>query len=249
MVCSQDYEKTLIEGNKWDVTHVFGMGGVTKFTEIVGCDTLIEENIYSIVTRYYYANEIIGSEVSRAYLREDTINKQVFRLENANDIELLILEYSLNVGDSMFIYDEYYPVVDVSYETWFGEERRTLYIGTSFEFVEGIGFNPYGVSWGDNETAAWGFSNIGKTCEGSVSTAEIDVNVQYEVFPNPSDGYVELGVASGYNKRTNVEVLDLKGRTILKRELQDDLIIDLSEFQSGMYIISINGVKKKVIKM
>ena len=52
LVTSQDYEQTIVEGNRWDVTYWYGMGFGNAFSEVVHCDTIIDQTSYSISITY-----------------------------------------------------------------------------------------------------------------------------------------------------------------------------------------------------
>ncbi|MFT6334503.1 MAG: hypothetical protein ACI86M_001235 [Saprospiraceae bacterium] len=43
LASSQEYEPTLVEGNRWDISFILGMGDATLISEIVHCDTIIDQ--------------------------------------------------------------------------------------------------------------------------------------------------------------------------------------------------------------
>lgn len=84
-----------------------------------------------------------------------------------------------------------------------------------------------------------------------LSSSSFDITSNINVYPNPTNGNVNIVV----NNLTNVSVsvYDLNGRTILNKELScNENSIDISNFQSGMYLFKIKSKEgetvKKVIK-
>lgn len=47
LASSQEYEPTLVEGNSWDISFILGLGDATLISEIVDCDTVIDQNLTS----------------------------------------------------------------------------------------------------------------------------------------------------------------------------------------------------------
>jgi len=79
-------------------------------------------------------------------------------------------------------------------------------------------------------------------------------DISVALYPNPSRDAVTLSF-SHYDRIELVEVFDTNGRRILSKELNqqlDSLQLDLSNFQSGLYVVSIKTqtqrYKKKVLK-
>ena len=69
-----------------------------------------------------------------------------------------------------------------------------------------------------------------------------ELNLGYEVYPNPADEYVTIDMI---NEHTNVtlRVVDMTGKVLLIEEM-DRLIhtnLDISRFKAGMYLIQINS--------
>lgn len=68
-------------------------------------------------------------------------------------------------------------------------------------------------------------------------------NDMIRVFPNPSNGLYNIRINQFIGK-VNIQVVDINGRVILNNNNVDfniEKTIDLSSFQSGMYILKVNG--------
>ncbi|MFT6334502.1 MAG: hypothetical protein ACI86M_001234 [Saprospiraceae bacterium] len=190
--------------------------------------------------------------MKRAYVREDTIEKKIFRKERINAPESLIIDYSLEYGDTTYANNHQFIVEYVSYQEWFGEMRKTIKVKEDFSgigliFVEGFGIAYKGIFF-EGPFSYWSFQNVGDICENTVSVETYKENA-FKAYPNPTNGLLKLELPVGYAKEAKVKVLDINGKIIHKRQIGNNLTIDISIFQSGLYFIDINGVKKKVIKL
>jgi hypothetical protein len=246
LASSQEYEPTIVEGNRWDINYVFGMGGISRFSDVLSCDTLIDNQVYTLAITYWRneENELLSVK-SRAYLREDTNNRIIYRKESLNDAEDIFIDFSLEVGDTTW---NGYIIESIGTEHWFDKDRRTMHLTNGFIFIEGVGHYAFGIFWGD-WYSNWNFYNVGDICDDPVSNVDLDINTEYIIYPNPTYDYVRLKFPVGYEIKSNLKVLDINGRIIQKQRIGDNLIVDLSRLQAGLYFIDINGVKKEVIKI
>jgi hypothetical protein len=87
-------------------------------------------------------------------------------------------------------------------------------------------------------------SNVLVIVDGSCDyTASIDENqMGLSMYPNPTSGL--LYIAKSQIGAACVEVLDLNGKVLQTNLLHQELMIDLSTYQKGMYVIKVqmNGV-------
>jgi hypothetical protein len=77
----------------------------------------------------------------------------------------------------------------------------------------------------------------------SVGLSEIN-EANFKIYPNPSKGIfnIELGVS----QQQNLQVFDMQGRIVREfRANQPTVVMDLSEMQSGIYFLSIEGTDKR----
>jgi hypothetical protein len=77
--------------------------------------------------------------------------------------------------------------------------------------------------------------------------------LNFKIFPNPTHGVLTMDISNLNNdQKVNYFVTDMKGRTMIKREVKYSTTfkIDLSEFPAGIYILSaIIGEQRKEWKI
>ena len=92
----------------------------------------------------------------------------------------------------------------------------------------------------------------GSACTFSVNYFENDDLVR--IYPNPNNGNFNIRI-NNYIGKVNIQVIDINGRIVnefINEDFNIEKSLNLSSFQSGMYIIKINGdnlnYTKKIIK-
>ncbi len=66
---------------------------------------------------------------------------------------------------------------------------------------------------------------------------------KFEVFPNPADK--ELTIL-GLDYGSKFRIIDVAGRVVLQEVYQDQLPIDISYLESGIYLIESDGITQKI---
>ncbi len=66
---------------------------------------------------------------------------------------------------------------------------------------------------------------------------------QFEVFPNPTDE--ELTII-GLDYGSGFKIIDVSGRIVLHGVYEDQLPIDISYLESGIYLIESEGITQKI---
>ena len=70
------------------------------------------------------------------------------------------------------------------------------------------------------------------------------------VFPNPTEDFINIRLNN--MKNVSIEIVNLQGKIIYRRNAVNDTTIDLSSWQTGLYLIKITGkdfeCTKKVLK-
>jgi hypothetical protein len=66
-------------------------------------------------------------------------------------------------------------------------------------------------------------------------TADIQDNLNWEVFPNPTTGILEIQMDD--NNPFVVSILDLLGRKLIEQETVSNKSIDMSNLPNGVYIV------------
>jgi uncharacterized repeat protein (TIGR02543 family) len=70
-------------------------------------------------------------------------------------------------------------------------------------------------------------------------------NELFEVYPNPSTGYIYVKVG---NNLTRVTLYDLNGSIMVSEEITEKTAIDISSLAKGVYTLKANGKTAKVVK-
>ena len=71
------------------------------------------------------------------------------------------------------------------------------------------------------------------------SSLDENENIEYSVFPNPSNG--EINISSFNNSNYNVKITNYLGDLILSKSLNENSSFDLSEYSKGIYLIEISN--------
>jgi hypothetical protein len=249
----------------WNVAY-FVMSDWTLTDSLIVCnDTIINSYTYKYV-------KDIGSMNFDGFLREDTMTGEVwYKDKSYNQEEFLIMDLSLNVGDTFIMHKSQFPedsiaVVDsIKYnggsKIIFLSPKIVLW-NENLTFIEGIGpnagiifqlyqtvnFYPEGsrllCSYKDDIQA---YTNTGPPFYGKchVLLGSIEENQsensELRVFPNPSIDKVQIEY-DGY-KPYSLEVFDYTGKYIESRENIFSLRyeLDMTDYIGGLYFIKTIG--------
>jgi hypothetical protein len=114
------------------------------------------------------------------------------------------------------------------------------------------------------DPAIYNYSVIVSTNNGCENSDEIDITVIEEdgvnelqisnlftISPNPGNGIFNIHFKSQTTEPFTIEVLDIKGREVLRTSLQSGITkaeIDLREFEKGLYLFYLNGKDSAFVK-
>lgn len=213
-----------------------------------------------------------------SFIREDSIARKVFNLPALNlDLfcdtdEHLLFDFSLAPGDTLntciytFIggdpnHNPAFGIVDSIKATEVFEKNRTtfcsygypLHGGLAFEgevqIFEGVGLANYGLY---HEPLTY----LVDFCEGDMeacgilsSDATIENKKDVTIFPNPTNGILQIGIEE--KKLKNIRVYSMMGE--LLAEFVQTGTIDISQLAGGVYFLELNlendqRIVEKVIK-
>jgi subtilisin family serine protease len=71
-------------------------------------------------------------------------------------------------------------------------------------------------------------------------------SLEAKIYPNPSSSYI--AIQSNENKKLDVEIINLQGRTVIKSSVVSDEKIDISQLPTGQYLININEGARRVVE-
>jgi hypothetical protein len=81
-------------------------------------------------------------------------------------------------------------------------------------------------------------------------TDEPETNKDFTVYPNPTEGFVNIKVPDYFENNFFVEVLNISGEILLKKNYENkNAVLNLSPFTNGSYIISIKDQKHSLLKI
>jgi len=279
-LCSQQYTSLVKSGATW-INFFSEEYPLTQYRAYrIEGDTMINSIIYSKMFLYKLGYDVsdqlaFGDKSLYAFLREDTISKQVFQLgyidnwgeveyEDCSDLsnsteEFLLYDFSLSIGDTLgnCQLDEYEhnsTIVKDTIELVYGELRRILYNQNSLKLIEGIGYED-GIYMNAHTWvhAGWGYglknfcldSNI--NCQLISRTNDLAA-LKINIYPNPTPSHSYVRASETIS---NIEVIHPSGKIELKLKNPNELINAIS-LADGIYIIKIiieNDVYfKKIIK-
>ncbi len=260
----------LIKSNKfWDVQFtdgsICGLSGGGRF--FIQGDTIISGKKYNIVRGYgivpvnsgpYCPPFAIDESISgiHCFLREDTIEKKVYKYETIYSQEDLYYDFSLSIGDTLkshyatIVFGTTLIVTNVSLISLNnGELRKKFFLNNGEYYIESIGggskglaeylFNTLGGSSiqecvFENGVQLWYYD----PCFGYLNINKAQNVENVSIYPNPSTDFINI---SGVVGEFTMAVYDYSGRLILQGENQKN--IELSRFRSGIYMIKIVSEK------
>ncbi len=95
-------------------------------------------------------------------------------------------------------------------------------------------------------------SIIGVTVDMFVNTIELDESLRFDLYPNPANTNVVLDLKFLETRNTTLKIYDALGRLVYDRALgfvqKDQLILDLKDFNQGIYWIQLNADVAQYVK-
>jgi hypothetical protein len=171
----------------------------------------------------YYPYQISASDRTvLAYIREDTLNKEVYCMPALNydafcdTKEHLLLDFNQKVGDTITacnlrihsgwpISNQYFTIDSIKMEEVYGNNRKTFYFNgyqygglpfiSSLRFMEGVGLENNLIFYVDQKVKFVDF------CEGTLAACNIissskevplDVSIKIAITPNPTANFIKL---------------------------------------------------------
>ncbi len=208
-------------------------------------DTIINfETYYAILANGY------------GYVREDTIEKKVWFLNNF-DTEVLLYDFSLGIGDTTELLG---LVVDTITEEVINQTTRKKYWLSNGEvWIEGIGsslgiLRRNMIGWVgatfwllcayENEELVYQNPDY-NTCYIQTSVKEVEGET-ISIYPNPAKETVYIKNLP--NKINTVEVCDITGKVLRIVDLNKTESINISNLKQGVYFIKAGRFVQKFIK-
>lgn len=242
----------------------YGFTGSIKFSpnsEWLSCSNRGGEGTLEL---FHFDNEtgvVTGGqhvEVSSIYGMEFSSDNSKLYVGSAGGIQALkpIYQFDLSLGDDSLILASPVPVSDPvnSWEFHLAPDCRIYFRGPNDDQLGVIHYpnfqgtncevDPYyySIGWGSgtglpNQVK---FNNgNGQTCYGPSEVAEVKRNSEVMVYPNPTNSYVNLESEAFLDQ---VWLMDMAGRRLMPLNYNGTTWqADLTQFSSGMYLLSITS--------
>jgi len=82
----------------------------------------------------------------------------------------------------------------------------------------------------------------------TLSTENHQINLNFSIYPNPCMGWISIKTKDK-SEKINLQIINLNGKILLEKEMQDNEILDLSAFPHGLYIIRTKEDQGKILKL
>jgi len=256
LLSAQAYEKTVVVGKQWDAECNAGMGQYFIWQFTLKCDTVINSKNYLVL----YLDDLYvppggggyDYDVIQAFVREDTIEQKVYRLEADSTEEVLIFDFMLEVGDTFYVEGYQSTVVDVSTQYFYGKNRKRIVLYPSRVFYEGLGFADAGLYAFTCGPGLLDFRHVDTlSCPGvTTNIGDISETERINIYPNPARDQINIALSSSANQsEKNGKIISLTGQVVRSFTIQDSRDISVETLPAGLYFIEIEDyqIEKLII--
>ncbi len=242
----------------------------TKYIKFSG-DTIIETKHYKKVMRSDDEFMTTWYHYDDYYIREDT-SKKVFLYTNGED--KLIYDFGVNIGDTINLEygDSFIACVDTIYtENVLGINRKKIILRDSSGY-NAIWYEKIGNITEQNillPTYGYGFSGITGPITGILCVKEngnliyqnpnysecfylTDINTGQlnnttKIYPNPAKNNLYISIDNN-NLNVNIKLYNSLGKVIYNENFTNKLIINTSNFLSGIYFLKLTNAKTNIVE-
>ncbi len=248
-----DYQKTVIPGAKWTMRKGQGMGSFGYSEIAISCDTFRANG------QAYLAVQLLsgvnGASCSLGYVREDVEEQKLYFIpqEHENPEEILIVDYSLEKGDTFVNYRGFEYVVDtVRRIDFFGKTTKFIDFGplASDGFIVGFGSYMSGPVMNCE-----GFTNIDDyellepNCSQTTSLEDFLFAQTIKISPNPASEQLNVYLEAPEKDVVTLRILSVVGQVLLAKDLHSgNNLINLHQFPKGLLFLEFKQGEKRFMK-
>lgn len=248
------------ESTQWNMTMGNLWGAGTTEHHVIA-DTIIDGLTYKVVNGYEGAEDILG------FVRQDANHEKAWYRNNMNTEEVLIMDLSLEVGDSMYIggnwnpNKKYYMVDSVYYKNDLKHIRFDFQPPSqnsfTFTVVEGVVSN-MGFRYQDEDYINAFPSDLlcvlhndvkiyGLNC--SSNTNRWKKMEELKVYPNPCRDLLHIELKESITSG-QLDVFNHLGAKVFCRKgrFSSSETLDLSTFGSGVYCVKIYDMQRNTVR-
>jgi hypothetical protein len=267
-ISGQNYFPLVQENNEWTTLIVIQSGpypwDTTFWTDNyrLSGDTVINNQTY---TKLYKSQEEFPTNWNYcAGLREE--NQKVWRNGTNNYPEMLIYDFTLNLGDTINLWDDDPMIVDsIVNKPINNENRKHIYFSypgypsLSELWIEGIGSNrgilepgsgtfEGGSSWllCMKENGAIIYSNPNYNSCFLITKIEEINNSLIEAYPNPAEDLIKISNLENI-RIESISLFDLSGQKIRDFD-KSKTELDLSRISTGIYLLKLSYANSEIIR-
>lgn len=240
--------------------------------------TIAHQELFGIVLDVFYTNTFQDSTFSHVYsndlyypykgkLRENAVEGKLWFTQADSNVEYLIMDMSLQIGDTFEIKPGLWSQVDSIY---YLDEKKVIQFdlfssrwNEPIRFIEGAGPNnnfsvTYDFDWFymtckyDHDILDYVNQNslfIGCMPDPTGVKEKSDLKNEITFYPNPCSGTLNINI-SNFNM-TKISIIDLYGRVLNQIYLQNaSSLINLNDLTNGVYFIKAevgNSVSTKTL--
>lgn len=264
----QSYKTMLGDSTTWYVNYYFVIYNTDYYWAAE--DTLMDGKEYKIMNGFHYNRN--------CYLREDTLQKHIYYRQKkgfrANQ-DILIYDFSMEVGDSILIFDPnstlpdssgYFYLDSIVLTSLTADSRRVFYLSSedgnkSAKWIEGIGStglvnSSSGMADSTFELTCYfkdGIRFYGSSLFTLYGSCEIedflssgDVLDSKELLVFPNPARNEIHILTNGESYNTLTIFNVSGSLIKTLQLNyKEQIIDLYTFPKGLYIFRFSGIKER----
>jgi hypothetical protein len=132
-----------------------------------------------------------------------------------------------------------------------GDDHCNQLISTSDGGALSVGYNVYGGKGGSNVTILkiGPYDQFPSGSEAPiehtiVGIEEIKNFYKFSIYPNPASS--EISIVVNTNEALKIEILTLNGEVLEEKWMNGKTIINLTNFEKGLYFVRIGGITKKI---
>jgi Secretion system C-terminal sorting domain len=244
------YLPTIEKGKRYQIVKPMGLGQFIIYYHEINCDTIFETagNTYKYTKVNVcdtFGNKLGGS----SFLREDTIVGKVYFKDSAATTESIIIDYSLQIGDSFYFANNNFTsfVDSIKYKFVYGKIRKVIYFDAALTFTEGIGCSFWGVLPSQNIGGSNAYAYINQVSSGINNCTPTSISSNYiaprkiNVYPNPSSNSIAINIDNiPILVDFNIRIQSVIGQLIYNGKCKNSATIDVSKYATGLYLVQLN---------
>lgn len=245
-----DYQQTVIPGAKWTIRKGQGMGSFGYSEMAISCDTLrANEKEYLAVQ---LLSDVNGATCALGYVREDTIEQKLYFIpeEDENQQEILIVDYSLEKGDTFVNYRGIEYIVDTVREIdFFGQPTKFIDFGlmASDGFI--VGFGSY---MSGPVLNCEGFTNIDDyevsetACSQLTGSEESIFKRAIRISPNPAYDQLSIELGASGESAFMLRIFSAQGYQLMQTRLnRGGNSIELNHLPKGLLFLEFSNASDR----